>query len=81
MRVELIENTRLIERLKAQTSYLSKTKSSASPELIPKNSSHFHAQMSIISLRFVPILTLKWDEFFGISSGDGELFVFDKYDV
>jgi len=79
--VEIIENTRLIVRLKAKTSYLSKKKSSTTSELIPKNSSHLNIKFNIIFLRFACILTLKWDEFFGMSSDVVELFFFDKYDV
>ena len=37
--VEIVGNTRTMVRLEAETSYLSKAKSSTSSELIPKNSS------------------------------------------
>ena len=72
--VEIIENTRLIVRLKAETSYLSNRKSSASSELIPENSSLFNVKMVVIFTEFIGIFTLNKNEFSGMSSDDAELF-------
>ena len=77
----IVGNTRKIVRLEAETSCLSKAKSSTSSELIPKNSSLFNVKMSINSVKITTIFTLNKDEFFGMSSDDAEFFLFDKYDV
>ena len=79
--MEIVGNTRTIARLEAETSYLSKAESSTSSELIPKNSSLFNVKMPINSVKITTIFTLNKDEFFGMSSDDAELFLFDKYDV
>ena len=79
--MEIVKNTRLIVRLKAETSYLSNRKSSTSSELIPKNSFLFNVKMVVIFTEFIGIFTFNKEEFFGMSSDDAELFLFDKYNV
>ena len=37
--------------------------------------------MVVIFTEFIGIFTLNKDEFFGMSSDDAEIFLFDKYDV
>ena len=37
--------------------------------------------MSIISVKFIDMFTLNYEEFFWMSSDDVELFAFDKYDI
>ena len=79
--MEIVGNTRTMVRLEAKTSYSSKEKSLTPSELIPKKSSQFNVKMFIISVKIIGIFTLDWEEFFGMSSGDVELFAFDKYGI